>query len=78
MRRAAIVVALLAALAIFAPTASAQVQDGWFLNAGVGPAFGTLGLCRPLTGQVGTASTNTFQWRENSVCYHMLPSTRRE
>jgi opacity protein-like surface antigen len=43
MRRTAIVVALLAALAIFATPASAQVQDGWFLNAGVGPAFGTLG-----------------------------------
>ena len=53
MRRAAIVVALLAALAIFAPTASAQVQDGWFLNAGVGPAFGTLGSVPAVDGTGG-------------------------
>jgi hypothetical protein len=43
MRRTAIVVALWAAFAIFAAPVSAQSQDGWFLNAGVGPAFGTLG-----------------------------------
>ena len=53
MRRAAIAVALLAALAIFAPTASAQVQDGWFLNAGVGPAFGTLGSVPAVDGTGG-------------------------
>ena len=53
MRRAAIVVALLAALAIFAPTASAQVQDGWFMNAGVGPAFGTLGSVPAVDGTGG-------------------------
>ena len=78
MRRAAIVVALLAALAIFAPTASAQVQDGWFLNAGVGPAFGTLGSVPAVDGTGGYRFNDTFQWRENSVCYHMFPSTRRE
>src|SRR5436190_5933588 len=53
MRRAAIVVALLAALAIFATTASAQVQDGWFMNAGVGPAFGTLGSVPAVDGTGG-------------------------
>src|SRR5438477_12961559 len=53
MRRAAIVVALLAALAIFATPASAQVQDGWFLNAGVGPAFGTLGSVPAVDGTGG-------------------------
>ena len=53
MRRAVIVVALLAALAIFAPTASAQVQDGWFMNAGVGPAFGTLGSVPAVDGTGG-------------------------
>ena len=53
MRRAAIVVALLAALAIFATPASAQVQDGWFLNAGFGPAFGTLGSVPAVDGTGG-------------------------
>ena len=53
MRRTAIVVALLAAFAIFATPASAQVQDGWFLNAGVGPAFGTLGSVPAVDGTGG-------------------------
>jgi hypothetical protein len=53
MRRAAIVVALLAAFAIFAAPASAQSQDGWFLNAGVGPAFGTLGSVPAVDGTGG-------------------------
>jgi hypothetical protein len=53
MRRTAIVVALLAAFAIFAAPASAQVQDGWFLNAGVGPAFGTLGSVPAVDGTGG-------------------------
>jgi hypothetical protein len=77
MRRTAIVVALLAALAIFAAPASAQVQDGWFLNAGVGPAFGTLGSVPAIDGPPATGSTNTSQWRENSVCCHMLLLIRR-
>ena len=53
MRRTAIGVALLAALAIFAAPASAQVQEGWFLNAGVGPAFGTLGSVPAVDGTGG-------------------------
>jgi opacity protein-like surface antigen len=53
MRRTAIVVALLAAFAIFAAPASAQSQDGWFLNAGVGPAFGTLGSVPAVDGTGG-------------------------
>ena len=53
MRRTAIVVALMAALAIFATPASAQVRHGWFLDAGVGPAFGTLGSVPAVDGTVG-------------------------
>jgi opacity protein-like surface antigen len=53
MRRTAIVGALLAALVVFAAPASAQVQDGWFLNAGVGPAFGTLGSVPAVDGSAG-------------------------
>jgi hypothetical protein len=53
MRRTAIGVALLAAFAILATPASAQVQDGWFLNAGVGPAFGTLGSVPAVDGTGG-------------------------
>ena len=53
MRRTAIVVALLAAFAIFATPASAQGQDGWFLNAGVGPAFGTFGSVPAVDGTGG-------------------------
>jgi opacity protein-like surface antigen len=53
MRRTAIVVVLMAALAIFAAPASAQSQDGWFLNAGVGPAFGTLGSIPSVDGSGG-------------------------
>ena len=53
MRRTAIVGVLLAAFAIFATPAAAQVQDGWFLNAGVGPAFGTLGSVPAVDGTGG-------------------------
>jgi opacity protein-like surface antigen len=53
MRRTAIVVALLGAFAIFATPASAQVQQSWFLNAGVGPAFGTLGSVPAVDGTGG-------------------------
>jgi opacity protein-like surface antigen len=53
MRRIAIVIALLAAFAIFATPASAQVQQSWFLNAGVGPAFGTLGSVPAVDGTGG-------------------------
>ncbi len=40
-------------MAIFATPASAQVQDGWFLNAGIGPAFGTLGSVPAVDGTGG-------------------------
>jgi hypothetical protein len=53
MRRTAIVVALLAAFAIFAAPASAQGQDDWFLNVGAGPAFGTLGSVPAIDGTGG-------------------------
>jgi opacity protein-like surface antigen len=53
MRRTAIVVALLAASAIFAAPASAQVQGHWFLNVGAGPAFGTLGSVPAVDGTGG-------------------------
>lgn len=53
MRRTALVVALVAALAIFAAPASAQSQEGWFLHAGVGPAFGTLGSVPAIDGSGG-------------------------
>ena len=53
MRRTAIGVALLAAFAIFATPASAQVQQSWFVNAGVGPAFGTLGSVPAVDGTGG-------------------------
>jgi opacity protein-like surface antigen len=54
MRRTAIVGALLAALAIFATPVSAQeYQDGWFLNAGIGPAFGTFGSTPAIDGSGG-------------------------
>jgi opacity protein-like surface antigen len=53
VRRAAIVVALLAVLAIFAAPAAAQVQDSWFLSGGLGPAFGTLGSVPAVNGTGG-------------------------
>jgi hypothetical protein len=44
MRRSVIVAALIAACALVAAPASAQVQNhNWFANAAVGPSFGTLG-----------------------------------
>src|SRR3982751_5901736 len=44
MRRAVIILALMTAYALTATPASAQVQQhDWFLNAGIGPSFGTLG-----------------------------------
>jgi opacity protein-like surface antigen len=52
MRSTAIVIAL-AAFAIFATPASAQSQNGWFLNANVGPAFGRLGAVASVDGTGG-------------------------
>jgi hypothetical protein len=44
MRRKIVVLALCAACALLATPVAAQVQDTrWFVNAGVGPSFGTLG-----------------------------------
>jgi hypothetical protein len=43
MRRAVVIVTLLAACALFATPAAAQTDNGWFANVGVGPAFGTFG-----------------------------------
>jgi opacity protein-like surface antigen len=44
MRRVVIILALMTACALTATSASAQVeQHQWFLNAGIGPSFGSLG-----------------------------------
>jgi opacity protein-like surface antigen len=44
MRHAVVYATLLAACALFATPASAQVrEDHWFVNAGAGPSFGTFG-----------------------------------
>src|SRR5436309_7936774 len=44
MRRLTVILALLVACALVATPASAQSrQNHWFLNAGVGPSFGTFG-----------------------------------
>ena len=46
MRRAVCILALLAASAIFATPVAAQStsdSNSWFLNAGIGPSFGTFG-----------------------------------
>ena len=54
MRRTAIVVVLLAALAIFAtPAAAQEYQEGWVVTGGIGPAFGTLGSIPTVDGTGG-------------------------
>jgi opacity protein-like surface antigen len=53
MRRTAFVAVLVAALAIFATPVAAQQDQGWFVNAGIGPAFGTFGSTPALDGTAG-------------------------
>ena len=54
MRRIAIVIALLGTFAIFAtPVAAQDQQDRWFLNAGMGPSFGTFGSTPAFDGMGG-------------------------
>ncbi len=45
MRRSVVVLTLMAACALMAPAASAQVQNhpSWYASAAIGPSFGTLG-----------------------------------
>ena len=61
MRRIAIVIALLAALAIFAtPVAAQDQQDRWLLSAGLGPSFGTFGSTPAFDGMGGYRINDTF------------------
>jgi opacity protein-like surface antigen len=55
MRRSVIVLALIAACALVAAPASAQVQseNNWFVNASVGPSFGTLGSTPGINASAG-------------------------
>jgi opacity protein-like surface antigen len=53
MRRVVCVTALLAACVIFGTPAAAQERNGWFMNAGLGGAVGTLGSTPNLMATTG-------------------------
>ena len=59
MRRSVFVLMLVAACALVAAPASAQVQNhnNWFANAAVGPSFGTLGSTPVVDASAGYAFT---------------------
>jgi len=77
MRRFVIVVvAVLAVCAIFATPVKAQVRhDGWFLNAGVGPSFGTLGSTPIVDASTGFKLTDRISLVGE---FGMLPHTSVE
>jgi opacity protein-like surface antigen len=74
MRRATVTLALVTACALCATPVIAQVhQDHWFLNAGVGPSFGTFGSTAVADASAGYKLTD--HWRlggEFGVVPHAL------
>ena len=58
MRRAVVVLALCAACAFGTPAFAQSEQNHWFLNAGIGPSFGTLGSTPVADASVGYKVTD--------------------